>query len=132
MASVLYFIHSRDRGSLSAKPDSFTEDLEMMPAMKTPMTETANPMGMMMPMGMMPMMSMPMGGMMPMMMPMTAQMTCEMTTDGMMQCKMQCPEGMNMEMFKNCCELMMKMMSMGMPMMMTCGGMPMMICTMKS
>jgi hypothetical protein len=33
-----------------------------------------------------------------------------------------------MDMLKECCERMTKMMGMGMPMMITCGGMPMMIC----
>jgi hypothetical protein len=58
-----------------------------------------------------------------------AKMSCEMTADGMMTCKLSCPDGMNMDMFKNCCELMMKMMSCSMPMMMSCNGMPMMVCT---
>jgi len=45
-----------------------------------------------------------------------------------MTCKMMPASGMSMEMFKTCCEMMMKMMGNGMPMVMSCGGMPMMMC----
>ena len=81
-------------------------------------------------MGMMPM-TMPMGGMMGMMgmMPMMmAKMSCEMTGEGGMTCKIMLASGMSMEMFKTCCEMMMKMMGNSMPMVMSCGGMPMMMC----
>ncbi|WP_165820049.1 hypothetical protein [Microvirga sp. KLBC 81] len=114
----------------------------MMPGMMPPM-----PMGGMMPMmsgmmpnmmppmqmgGMMPMMpnmmpQMPMGGMMPMMggmMPgMMCRMSCEMAADGSMTCNMTPMEGMSADMFRMCCENMMRMMEMGMPCMMMCGGM---------
>ncbi|WP_200901958.1 hypothetical protein [Microvirga vignae] len=118
----------------------------MMPGMMPPM-----PMGGMMPMmngmmpgmmpqmqmsGMMPMMSsmmpnmmspMQMGGMMPMMggmMPgMMCRMSCEMAADGSMTCNMTPMEGMSADMFRMCCENMMRMMEMGMPCMMMCGGM---------
>ncbi|WP_201832768.1 hypothetical protein [Microvirga zambiensis] len=97
----------------------------MMPGMMPQM-----PMGGMMPMmggmmpGMMPQMNMmpqmPMGGMMPGMM---CRMSCEMAADGSMTCTMMPMEGMSADMFKMCCENMMKMMEMGMPCMMMCGGM---------
>ena len=79
--------------------------------------------------GMMPMMSgmmpgmmpqMQMGGMMPGMM---CRMSCEMAADGSMTCTMMPMEGMSADMFKMCCENMMRMMEMGMPCMMMCGGM---------
>ncbi|GJN56023.1 hypothetical protein TUM20286_57750 [Pseudomonas tohonis] len=84
-------------------------------------------------MAMMPMMGMPQMTMMPMMMgmpmpSMKCMMTCSMQGNGMM-CKMMPMQGMNMDMFKNCCALMMKMMECGMPMMMSCNGMPVMCCT---
>jgi hypothetical protein len=91
----------------------------MMPGMMPQM-----PMGGMMPMmgGMMPnmMSSMPMGGMMPGMM---CRMSCEMAADGSMTCNMMPMEGMSDDMFRMCCENMMRMMEMGMPCMMMCGGM---------
>ncbi|WP_262266254.1 hypothetical protein [Microvirga yunnanensis] len=99
----------------------------MTPQMQMPM------MGGMMP-GMMP--QMPMGGMMPMMggmmspmqmggmMPgMMCRMSCDMAADGSMTCTMMPMEGMSADMFKMCCENMMRMMEMGMPCMMMCGGM---------
>lgn len=102
-----------------------------MPAMQMPMnpmsmmTSMMPMMGSMMPMPMMGgMMPMPMmGGMMPMMM--IAKMTCEMT-DTDMTCKVMPPEGMPMDMFKDCCQRMMTMMNSGMPCMMMCGNMMMM------
>ncbi|KYF81204.1 hypothetical protein BE18_06250, partial [Sorangium cellulosum] len=69
-------------------------------------------------------------GMMPQMMgqmPMMARMTCEMDKEGMV-CKMMPMEGMNMDMLRQRCDAMMKMMGMGMPMMLMCGSMPMMMC----
>lgn len=70
---------------------------------------------------------------MPMMMrqmaPMMARMTCEMTRDGM-RCKMMPMEGQDMAMMKECCEAMNGMMAMGAPMM-TCNGMPRMMCMSK-
>ncbi|MGH9916789.1 MAG: hypothetical protein ACRD63_16050, partial [Pyrinomonadaceae bacterium] len=56
-------------------------------------------------------------------------MTCKMTPTGMV-CEMMPMEGMSMEMMKDCCDRMTAMMNMGMPMMMSCGGMPMMMCKM--
>jgi hypothetical protein len=91
--------------------------------------------------GMMPMMNgmtmMPgMGGTMPMMNGMTMMpmmmptpccaMTCEMTADGM-TCKFTPAAGMTMEAMKAICDRMTAMMAMGMPMMVTCNGMPMMM-----
>lgn len=80
----------------------------------------------MMPMNMNPMMmgGMPMMGMMP---AMACQMTCTMTQTGM-TCEMKPAQGMNMDMFMECCKRMTAMMDAGMPMMMACGGMPMMMC----
>ncbi|XXY53739.1 hypothetical protein WME91_21635 [Sorangium sp. So ce269] len=77
-------------------------------------------------MGMMPSMMSMMQNMMGMGMPMMCKMSCEMGKDGM-TCKMMPPEGMSMDMLKERCEAMMKMMSAGMPMTMMCGGMPMMM-----
>jgi len=106
----------------------------MMPAMQMPTNGMMNPM-MSMPMN--PMMSMPMNpmmnpmmmnGMMGMAMPMTmCQMSCEMTPDGMV-CTMKPMDGMSMDMMKDCCERMNAAMSMGMPAMMMCSNMPMMMC----
>jgi hypothetical protein len=105
----------------------------MMPMMGGMMPMTGGmmpqmPMGGMMP-GMMPMM----GGMMPGMMPqmqmggmmpgMMCRMSCDMAADGSMTCTMMPMEGMSADMFKMCCENMMRMMEMGMPCMMMCGGM---------
>jgi hypothetical protein len=70
---------------------------------------------------------MPMMGGMPGMMPMMCRMTMEMGKDGMV-CKVMPMEGANMDMLRERCESMMKMMAMGMPMMMMCGG-SMMMCT---
>ena len=105
----------------------------------------ANAMPMMNPMmnhtpsnGMMPMMNgmmsmMPMMGMMPMMngmmMPMMCKMSCEMGKDGMI-CKMMPMDAQGMEMMTQRCDMMNKMMAMGMPMMMMSGGMPMMMSSM--
>jgi hypothetical protein len=93
--------------------------MPMMGGMMSPMQ-----MGGMMPMmsGMMPgmMPQMQMGGMMPGMM---CRMSCEMAADGSMTCTMMPMEGMSADMFKMCCENMMRMMEMGMPCMMMCGGM---------
>lgn len=107
----------------------------MMPAMQMPMNPMtaamnmmpmmSNMMGMPMMSGMPGMMGMPMPMPMPMMM---CQMTCEMTADGMV-CTMMPMEGMSMDMMKECCERMMAMMNYGMPCMMMCPGMPMMMCT---
>lgn len=100
-----------------------------MPANTMPMMGMGTVPMMNMPMmGGMPMMNMPMmGGMMPMMMPvMTCTMTCEMTKDGMV-CTMAPMPGMTMEMMQECCTRMTTMMGMGMPMMMCCNGMPMMM-----
>ena len=119
--------------------------MNTMPMMNGPMM----PMGMMgnqggmpmmngmmpgMGMGMMPMMNgmMPgMGMMMPMMMsgmmPMMCKMSCEMTKDGMVM-KMMPTDASMMPRMKERCEAMQSMMAMGAPMMMMCGGMPMMMC----
>lgn len=68
---------------------------------------------------------------MPMMMccgmPMMPKMTCEMGAQGMMCMMMPC-EGMTMDMLKMCSDMMMKMMACGMPVMLTCGSMPIMAC----
>ena len=112
----------------------------MMPGMMPMMGGMMPQMPSMMPMmgGMMPQMQMPgmmpmMGGMMPGMMPqmqmggmmpgMMCRMSCEMAADGSMTCTMMPMEGMSADMFKMCCENMMRMMEMGMPCMMMCGGM---------
>ena len=56
-------------------------------------------------------------------------MECSVQDDRML-CKIMPMAGMNMDMMKNCCALMMKMMNdCSMPMMMSCNGMPMMCCT---
>ena len=96
----------------------------MMPMMGGMMPNMMPMMGGMMP-NMMPQMPMPgmmpmMGGMMPGMM---CRMSCEMAADGSMTCTMMPMEGMSADMFKMCCENMMRMMEMGMPCMMMCGGM---------
>jgi hypothetical protein len=75
--------------------------------------------------GMMPMMGQGMPGMAPMM----CRMTCEMTKDGMV-CKMMPMDAAQMEMMKERCAQMMQMMQMGVPCMMMCNGMPMMMGTM--
>jgi hypothetical protein len=61
-----------------------------------------------------------------MMQPMMCKMTCEMGKDGMI-CKMMPMDMSQMEMMKNRCEMMNTMMGMGMPCMMMCNGMPMMM-----
>ena len=109
----------------------------MMPMMGGMMPNMMPMMGGMMP-NMMPQMQMPgmmpmMGGMMPGMMPqmqmggmmpgMMCRMSCEMAADGSMTCTMTPMDGMSADMFKMCCENMMRMMEMGMPCMMMCGGM---------
>ena len=90
------------------------------------------PMGSGMP-GMMPMAGMmPMSGMgmpMPMMaMPMMCRMTVEMTKDGMV-CRMTPMDQAGMEMMADRCNAMNAMMAMGMPCLIACGGMPMMMGT---
>jgi hypothetical protein len=97
-----------------------------MPQMSMPMAS-----GGMMPMGGMQQMPMPMmsGMMMPMMvMPMMCRMTVEMTPDGMV-CKMMPMDASAMETMAERCNAMNAMMSMGMPCMMSCGGMPLMMAT---
>jgi hypothetical protein len=77
--------------------------------------------------GMMPMAQM--GGMMPMpmmAMPMMCRMTVEMTKDGMV-CRMTPMDQAGMEAMADRCNAMTAMMAMGMPCMMACGGMPMII-----
>jgi hypothetical protein len=111
--------------------------MPMMGGMMNPMMGgMMNPMmgGMMNPMMnpmMMPMMGMPM--MMPMMgmgmMPMMCKMTCEMGKDGMV-CKMTPMDASQLDMMKDRMNQMTNMMNMGVPCMMMCGGMPMMMCTM--
>jgi hypothetical protein len=61
-----------------------------------------------------------------MMAPMMCRMTMEMGKDGM-TCKMMPMDPSMMDMMRERCEMMTRMMGMGMPMMMTCGGMPMMM-----
>jgi len=60
------------------------------------------------------------------MMPMMCKMTCEMTKDGML-CKMVPMDASQMDMMKDRMTTMMSMMQSGMPCMMMCGGMPMMM-----
>jgi hypothetical protein len=55
-------------------------------------------------------------------------MTLETTAQGM-TCMMKPTGMMSIEMLKACCDVMMKMMSSGVPMTMMCGAMPMMVCT---
>jgi len=57
-----------------------------------------------------------------------ARMTCELGKDGMV-CKMMPMEGVSMDMMRECCDAMNAMMAMGMPCMMSCGGIPMMMGT---
>jgi hypothetical protein len=95
-------------------------------AMQMPMMNMM-PMPMNMMGGMMPM-QMPMGmnGMMPMMM---CKMTMKMTANGM-TCEMMPMDPAMKDAFMACCQQMMNMCQMGMPMMMACGGMSMMgMCT---
>jgi hypothetical protein len=66
-----------------------------------------------------------MGGMMPMPV-MMCKMTCKMTANGMV-CEMMPMDDASKDMFMECCKRMTSMMGAGMPMMMACGGMPMMI-----
>lgn len=72
---------------------------------------------------------------MPMMMPMMSMMPsmmCTMQFDvkpDMMMCQLVPGQGMSMEVFNACCKLMEKMMQLGMPMMITCNGSPVMCCT---
>lgn len=87
-------------------------------------------MGAMNPMMMNSMMPM-MGGMPGMAMPMMmCKMTCTMTPDGMTFDMTPMDSSMK-DMFMQCCQNMMAMMSAGMPMMMNCGGM-MMMCMMPA
>jgi len=90
----------------------------MMPGMM-PMT------GGMMPMGGMPT-PMMMGGMPMMAMPMLCHMTFEMAKDGMI-CKMTPTDSSGTSMMAERCNAMNAMMAMGMPCMVSCNGMPMMI-----
>ena len=100
-----------------------------MPMMNGQMMPMMNGMNMMP--GMMPMPMMMGGMMMPMMMsgmmPMMCKMSCEMTKDGMVM-KMMPTDASMMSRMKERCEAMSSMMAMGAPMMMMCGGMPMMMC----
>jgi hypothetical protein len=103
--------------------------------MPMPMPMMMNGMGGMNPMtGGMPMMGgMPGMGMgMPMMaMPMMCRMTYEMTKDGMV-CTMRPMDASGMPMMSERCNAMNAMMAMGMPCMVSCNGMPMMMGTMDA
>ena len=72
---------------------------------------------------------------MPMMMPMMSVMPTMMCTmhfeikDGSMACHLVPSQGMDMTVFKASCKLMEKMMHLGMPMMFSCNGAPVMCCT---
>ena len=72
---------------------------------------------------------------MPMMMPMMAMMPSMMCTvhfemkGDAMVCQLVPGQGMNKDVFDASCKLMEKMMQMGMPMMITCNGSPVMCCT---
>jgi hypothetical protein len=132
-------------GMTPAQPGAMPAMMPMMMPMPMPMSMMGGGMPGMMPMnGMMPM---PMGGMpgmmpnmmpmpMPMMgggmpvmaMPMMGRMTVEMTKDGMV-CRMTPMDQAGMEMMGDRCNAMNAMMAMGMPCMVMCGGMPMMIAT---
>ncbi len=74
-------------------------------------------------------------GMTPAMMPMMAvmpSMMCSVKFDmkpDMMVCEMAPVQGMSTDVFNACCKLMEKMMQLGMPMMITCNGSPVMCCT---
>lgn len=109
---------------------------QQMPMAGVPMN--AMSMGMGMPMAMqLPMhsgmngasMGMGMPMMMPMMMPMPmmCRMTAEMTKDGMV-CKMIPTDAAQMTMMSERCSAINAMMAMGMPVMVMCGGMPMLTC----
>ena len=72
---------------------------------------------------------------MPMMMPMMSMMPSmmcrvhfELKGDAMV-CQLVPSQGMNTDVFNACCKLMEKMMHLGMPMMITCNGSPVMCCT---
>jgi hypothetical protein len=83
-------------------------------------------------MGMNPMMGMGMPMMMPMMggmPPMMVKMTMEMSKDGMI-CKMTPMDPAQMEMMKEKMAMMQSCMEQHMPMLMMCGGMPMMMMSM--
>jgi len=109
--------------------------MNMMPMMgMNPMMNMMGMNPMMNMMGMNPMMGMPMMmpmmGMNPMMgMPMPCKMTMEMTKDGMM-CRVMPMDPAHMDMMKERMTMMMQAMQHGMPCMMTCGGMPMMMMSM--
>jgi hypothetical protein len=60
-------------------------------------------------------------------MPMMCRVACEMTKDGMTMTCMPM-EGAGMEGMAERCNAMNAMMAMGMPMMVSCNGMPMMMC----
>ncbi|MBX5043796.1 hypothetical protein HJB51_24510 [Rhizobium lentis] len=89
--------------------------MNMMPMMNNMMPAMMNPMmgGVMPMMSGMPMMPMMNGAMMPMMM-MMSSMKRTMTAEGMV-CEMKPMEGMDKDMFMECCKRMMSMMSGGMP-----------------
>ncbi|MGE3459650.1 MAG: hypothetical protein AB7O24_31345 [Kofleriaceae bacterium] len=87
----------------------------MMPGMNPMMSPMMNPM-----MGMMQMMPMMMG----MMQPVMCKMSCEMTKDGL-TCKMTPVDPGHMDLMKDRVSMMMSMMQAGVPWVMFCGGMPM-------
>ncbi|MBX5015339.1 hypothetical protein [Rhizobium lentis] len=111
------------RNTAIYRRETMNPAMNMMPMMNNMMPAMMNPMmgGMMPMMSGMPMMPMMNGAMMPMMM-MMGSMKCTMTAEGMV-CEMKPMEGMDKDMFMECCKGMMSMMSGGMPMMMNCGGM---------
>jgi hypothetical protein len=91
--------------------------MPMINPMMNPMMMGMNGMGMGIPMPM-PMMN-PQWNVMP------CRMTVEMGKDGMV-CKMTPMDPSMMDMMRERCEMMTRMMGMGMPIMMMCGGMPLM------
>lgn len=99
-----------------------------MPMMPMPMPMMGGMPAMMNPMMMNPMMAgMSMMGMPGMAMPMMmCKMTCTMSPNGTMSCEMAPMDPAMKDMFMQCCQNMMTMMTGGMPMMMSCGGMMMM------
>jgi hypothetical protein len=116
--------HQMPMSSMMPMPMMGMNPMGMNPMGMSPMMGMNPMMGMGMPMNMgMPMM-MPMMGMG--MMPMMCKVTMEMGKDGMI-CKMMPMDPSHMEQMKERMQTMMSCMHNGMPCMMTCGGMPMMM-----
>lgn len=108
-----------------------------MNSMINPMMNGMMPQGMQPTQGAQPMQGMPMQPMQPMqpmMMPvpnapappMACKMTCEMTKDGMI-CKLTPVDPSHMEMLRERMNAMMSILGMGVPLVIACGGMPMLV-----